>query len=145
MHSSLASPSRPLLCRLLFLAALILLVSGWTCSAFFSWGNCENQASPAQIASLSPDTILSEAGPVLLTVEGSGFTPQATILWNGSTLETTFKDAHHLETTVTQQTFESFGGSAGGNVLISVRPRGSVADSGCPKQQDSAARPLVIQ
>jgi hypothetical protein len=30
-------------------------------------------------------------------------------------------DSHHLQTTVTQQTFDSFGGSVGNNVQISVR------------------------
>lgn len=146
MHSPLASPSQTILCvRLVLLATLILLLSGWTCSAFFFWGTCGNQAASAQIVALSPDVISREAGSVPLIVEGSEFTPEAKILWNGNALETTFHDAHHLQATITQETFESYGGSEGSSVLISVRPQGSVTTPGCPKQQDSAAQSLIIQ
>jgi hypothetical protein len=65
-------------------------------------------------------------------------------MWNGSSLETTFIDSRHLQTTVTQQTFDSFGGSAGSSVQISVRPQKSVANLGCPIPGNSAALVLVI-
>jgi hypothetical protein len=73
-------------------------------------------------------------------VDGSGFTPQSLILWNGSTLDTTFIDAHHIQATITQETFESFGGSAASSVQISVRSQGS----GCPISGNSATLDLVI-
>jgi len=118
MRSSLAHPCKPfLLVRIALIAALTLLLSGWTCSALFL--SCQG-VGQSQLTSLSPDAISSKAESVLLTAEGSGFTPQAQIMWNGNPLQTTFKDAHHIQTTVTQQTFDSLGGSVGNNVQISV-------------------------
>ncbi len=73
-------------------------------------------------------------------MDGSGFTPQSLILWNGSTLDTTFLDEHHIQATIIQETFESFGGSAGSSVQISVRSQGS----GCPISGNSATLHLVI-
>ncbi len=93
---------------------------------------------------LSPDTIRSDAESVLLTVDGSGFTPQSQIMWNGNTLQTTFMDSHHLQTAITRQTFDSLGGSAGSSVQISVRSQGSVDNFGCPIGGNSAALVLVI-
>ncbi|MGC2517346.1 MAG: hypothetical protein WA383_22715, partial [Terriglobales bacterium] len=73
-------------------------------------------------------------------VEGSAFTPQSQIMWNGSTLETTFLDSHLLQTTITQETFADFGGSAGSRVQISVASQGS----GCPISGNSATLVLLI-
>jgi len=61
-------------------------------------------------------------------------------MWNGSTLETTLLDSHHLQTTITQETFDDFGGSAGSRVQISVGSQGS----GCPINGNSATLDLVI-
>ena len=61
----------------------------------------------------------------MLTVEGSGFVPQSEILWDQNPLPTTFIDSRHLQTTVTQDTFESYGGSAGKNVSIAVTSPGN--------------------
>jgi hypothetical protein len=143
MSSSLAHLCKPFtLIHVALIAALTLLLSGWTCSALFV--SCQGVGSQPQIAALSPDTIPSDAESVLLTVNGSGFTPQSQIMWNGNTLQTTFMDSHHLQTAITRQTFDSFGGSAGSSVQISVRRQGSVDNFGCPIGGDSAALVLVI-
>jgi IPT/TIG domain len=143
MPSSFANPCKPSpLAHVALIAALTLLLSGWTCRAMFI--SCQGVGEQPQITSLSPDTIPSDANSVLLTVDGSGFTPQSQILWNGSALQTTFLDSHHLQTMITQQTFDSFGGSAGSSVQISVGSQGSLTDLGCPIGGNSAALVLAI-
>ncbi len=145
MCPSLVRPGTPSPSILIALVAVLtLLLSGWTCSAFFAFDSCQGGGAQAQITSLSPSSVLSDATSVLLMVNGSGFAPQSQIMWNGSTLQTTFVDSRHLQTTITQQTFDSFGGSAGSNVQISVRQDGPTAGSGCPKNGDSAPQVLVI-
>ena len=142
MRSSLARPYKPSpLIRVALIAALTLLLSGWTCSALFL--SCQGVAQ-TQVTSLSPDAISSNVESVLLTAEGSGFTPQSQIMWNGNALRTKFKDSHHVQTTVTQQTFDSFGGSVGNNVQISVKSQASFNDLGCPIDGNSATLILVI-
>ena len=140
MRSSLANPFKPFpwICIAL-IAALTLLLSGWTCSAMFV--SCQGVMAQPQITSLSPGTVSSDAESVL-TVDGSGFTPQSQIMWNGNALPTTFTDSQHVETTITPQTFESFGGSAGSSVQISVSSQGS--GTGCPPGGNSATLLLVI-
>jgi hypothetical protein len=125
-----------------FIAALTLLLCGWTCRAMFV--SCQGVGEQPQITFLSPDTIPSDTNSVLLTVEGSGFTPQSQIMWNGSSLQTTFLDSHRLQTAITQQTFTSFGGSAGSNVQISVRSPASFDDFGCPIGGNSAVLVVII-
>jgi hypothetical protein len=143
MPSSFPNRCKPFpLIQIALFAALTLLLSGWTCGALFI--SCQGVGAQPQITSLSPDTIPSDANLVLLTVDGSGFTSQSQILWNGSALQTTFLDSHRLQTMITQQTFDSFGGSAGSSVQISVRSQGSVTDLGCPIGGNSAALVLVI-
>jgi hypothetical protein len=95
----------------------------------------------AQVTELRPDAVPSDLNTVPLIVNGSGFTAKSQILWNGSTLDTTFIDSGHLQATITQETLESFGGSAGNNAKISVRSHGS--GSGCP-HSDSPVLVLVI-
>jgi hypothetical protein len=142
MRSSLAHPSKPFpLIRVGLIASLTLLLSGWTCSAIFL--SCQG-VGQSQVTSLSPDAIPSDAESVLLTADGSGFTPQSQIMWNGNALQTTFVDSHHIQTTVTQQTFDSFGGSLGNNVQISVRSQASFDDLGCPIGGNSATLFLVV-
>jgi hypothetical protein len=128
-----SSPGNTLL-SIAFIASLAVLLSGWTCSAIFV--SCQG-VSQAQITSISPGKIPGDANSVPLTVAGSGFTPQSRIMWNGSTLETTFLDSRHLQATITQETFDSFGG--GSSVRISVSQ-----GSGCPINGNSAALDLVI-
>jgi hypothetical protein len=146
MRFCTVNPSKPLpSVRLAFIAALTLLLSGWTtCSGIFVFNGCQALVPPPQITSLSPGTIPSDAESVLLIVNGSSFVPQSQIMWNGSALETTFMDSRHLQTTITQQTFDSFNGSAGSTVQISVSSPGSVADLGCPNGGNSATLILVI-
>ena len=142
MHSSHAKPRNTVpWIRIALLTASTLLLSGWTCGVFFV--SCLGVAQP-QIASVSPDAISSDAELVLLTVEGTGFTPQSQIMWNSNALPTTLMDSHHLQTTITQQTFDSFGGSAGSSVQISVRSQESASDTGCPINWNSAVLILVI-
>ena len=143
MSSFLADLCKPFtLMHVALLAALTLLLSGWTCSALFV--SCQGVGSPPQIAALSPETIPRDAESVLLTVDGSGFTPQSQIMWNENTLQTTFMDSHHLQTAITHQTFGSLEGSAGSSVQISVRSQGSVDNVGCPIGGNSAALVLII-
>jgi hypothetical protein len=142
MRSSLAHSYKPFfLIRVALMAALTLLLSGWTCSALFL--SCQG-VGQSQVTSLSPNAIPNNAESVLLTADGSGFTPQSQITWNGNALQTTFMDSHHLQTTVTQQTFDSFGGSVGNNVQISVTSQASFDDLGCPIGGTSATLILVI-
>jgi hypothetical protein len=142
MRSSRARPYKPSpLIRVVLIAALTLLLSGWTCSALFL--SCQGVVQ-SQVTSVSPDAIPSNVESVLLTAEGSGFTPQSQIMWNGNALQTRFMDAHHVQTTVTQQTFDSFGGSVGNDVQISVRSQASFNDLGCPIGGSSATLVLVI-
>ena len=129
MRSSLCKP----FLSIALIAALAALLSGWTCSGMFV--SCQG-VSQAQITSILPGKIPSDANSVPLTVAGSGFTPQSQIMWNGSTLETTFLDSHHLQTTITRDTFDAFGG--GNRVRISVSQ-----GSGCPIG-GNAALDLVI-
>ncbi len=141
MHSCLVNPRRPFLSiRIALVAILTLLSSGWTCRAMFV--SCQDAVARPQIVSLSPDAISFDAESVQLTVDGSDFTPQSQIMWNGNALQTAFTDSRHVEATITQQTFDSFGGSAEGSVQISVRTQGR--DRGCPPSEDSATLLLVI-
>ena len=99
---------------------LTWLLSAWTCAAIIDFDNCIDAVPQPHVTSLLPDTIAANATPVLLIVNGAGFVPRSEILWNGSPLQTTFVNSSNLQTMITQQTFESFGGSAGGSVRISV-------------------------
>lgn len=146
MRSCPVNPCKPFpLVRIAFVAALTLVLSGWTtCSAMIDFNSCPGAVPQPQITSLSPGAIPGDAESVLLSVNGSGFAPQSQILWNGSALQTTFTDSRHLQTTITQQTFDSFGGSAGNSVQISVWSHGSGAVLGCPNGGNSATLGLVI-
>jgi hypothetical protein len=105
--------------------------------------SCQGVGEQPQITSISPDAIPSDQSSVLLTVDGSGFTAQSQIMWNGNALQTTFADSRQLQTTITQQTFDSFGGSSGSMVQISVKSQ-SAADLECPLGGSSATLVLVI-
>jgi hypothetical protein len=137
MRSSLANRRKPFasVTLIALVAVLTLLLSGWSC--FVGFESCQG-VGQAQVVSLSPVSIPSDANSVPLTVEGNGFTPQSQILWNGSTLETTYLDSHHLQTTITQDTFDNFGG--GSSAKISVRSQAL----GCPINGNPAALDLVI-
>ncbi len=140
LHQSKVHLSKVDPCKLFYSIALVatltLLLSGWTC--FVGFVSCQG-VSQVQITSLSPTSIPSDAHSVPLTVEGNGFTPQSRILWNGSTLQTTFLDSHHLQATITQETFDSFGG--GPTVHISAGTQGG---GGCPIGGNSTPLDLVI-
>jgi hypothetical protein len=146
MRSCLVNPCKPLpLVRSALVAVLALLLSGWTtCTAIVGFSSCPGAVPQPQIAALSPDTIPGGAELVLLIVNGTDFVPQSQIMWNESPLPTTFIDSRHLQTTITQQTLASFGGSVGSSVQISVRSRASAPVLGCPNGGNSAALVLVI-
>ena len=146
MHSCRVNPRKPFpSVRVAFVAILALLLSGWTtCTAIVNFSSCPSTVPQPRITSLSPDTVSGEAQSVLLIVNGSGFVPQSQIMWNGSALQTTFTDSRHLQATITQQTFDSFGGRAGSSVQISVRSQGSVPVLGCPNGASSTTLALVI-
>jgi hypothetical protein len=130
--------------RIAFVAILILLLSGWTCTAIIGFSSCPGTVPQPQIALLLPDSIARNSESVLLIVNGSGFVPQTQIMWNGSALPTTFTDSRHLQATITQQTFASFGGSAGSSVQISVRSPAFAPVLGCPNGGNSATLVLLI-
>src|SRR5215471_14436275 len=131
--------------RIVFVAVLVLMLSGWTtCAVFFGFNSCPGAVLQPQITSLLPDTISVDAASVVLTVNGSNFVPESQVLWNGTALATTFVDSHHLQITITQTTFESFGASAGSNVLISATAPASTHVVGCPNGGASVALVLVI-
>jgi hypothetical protein len=146
MRIALVHPAKPFpAVRIAFIAALTLLFSGWTtCNAIFLFDSCQGSIPQPQITALSPNEIPFGAEPVRLTVIGDGFAPQSEIMWDGSALPTTFTDSHHLQTAITQQTFESFGGLPGSGVQISVRSQGSAPASGCPNGGNSATLVLMI-
>jgi hypothetical protein len=145
MSSCLMKPCKPFSSvRIALIAVLALLLCGWTtCSAVVYFKSCEGSLPP-QITSLSPAAMPGDAELVILTVNGSDFSPQSQIVWNGGPLQTTFIDTRHLQATITQQTYDSFGGSAGSSVQISVTTQGSVADLGCSTGGTSTALALVI-
>jgi hypothetical protein len=129
--------------RIAFLVILTLLLAAWgTCNTMVDFNSCQSTQPMAQLTSLSPGAIAGNSDSVLLTANGSGFTSQSQILWNGSALPTIFMDSHDLQTTITQQTFASFGGSSGSSVQISVRTLGSA--TGCPPGGNTATFELVI-
>jgi len=146
MRSCLLRSRKPVpLLRIVFVAALTLLVSGWsTCSAMVDFQSCPGAVPRPQIISILPEAIPGNMESVLVKVVGSGFVPQSQILWNGSALPTTFTDSHQLQATITQQTFVSFGGSEGSAVQISVRSPKSDSAVKCPNGGDSATLVLVI-
>lgn len=129
--------------RIVFLVILTLLFAAWgTCNATIDFNSCQSVPPMAQLTSLSPGAIAGNSDSALLTANGSGFTSQSQILWNGSALPTVFVDPLHLQTTITQQTFASFGGSSGSSVQISVKTLGSA--TGCPPGGNTATLELVI-
>jgi hypothetical protein len=131
--------------RITLLALLTLLLSGWTtCTAIVGFGSCPTTVPQPVLISLSPDTVSDDGESVPLDVDGSDFVPQSEIMWNGNTLQTRFMDSRHLQATITQQTFASFGGSAGNSVLISVRSQESTVVLGCPDGVNSATLVLLI-
>jgi len=131
--------------RIVCLAVLVLILSGWTtCAVFFGFNSCPGAVPQPQITSLSPNTISVNAASVPLTVNGGNFVPHSQVLWNGTALATTFVDAQHLQVTITQTTFESFGVSAGSNVLISATSPAGNPVVGCPNGGASVALVLVI-
>jgi len=122
--------------RVGLVAILTFALSGWTCTAV----SCLGVTTTPQINSLSPNSIAANAASVPLIVIGDNFIPQSQILWNGHTLATKFMDSQHLQASITQQTFEQFGGSQGDHVLIAVNS--PVAR--CPISGSSATLVLVI-
>lgn len=131
--------------RIALVALLTLLLSGWsTCVAIVGFNSCLGLVPQPLITSLSPDPMPSDTEPVLLIVNGSGFVAQSQIMWNGRALQTTFTDSGHLRATITQQTFDSFGGSVGSGVQIAVRSQRSVPVSGCPISVNSGILVLAV-
>ena len=133
-----------LLVRIGLLVVLASALCGWTCTAIVGFQSCLGLPPAPQIDSLSPNTVSVIADSVLLTVNGRAFVGQSQILWNGSALPTTFLDSQHLQTSITQQTFDHFGGSPGTGVLISVNSPVSAGIPGCAGGGTSATLVLFI-
>jgi hypothetical protein len=146
MPSGLVNPRKYLpWFRVVFIALLLLLLSGWTtCSGMFVFSSCPSQVPVPQIISVAPGSMPGNLDSVVLSVTGADFVSQSQILWNGNALETTFTDSRHLTTTITQQILESFGGSPGNGVSISVRSQGANQDFGCANGGTSATLILMI-
>ena len=142
MNSRLV-PTSNALRRIVFVASLVSLLPAWTCSAIVQFNNCTTLVQP-QITAISPLSIAADASSVLVIVDGTGFVSQSEILWNGHPLQTTFVDSRHLQATITQQTFASFGGSAGSSVFISVTTLSSGSFRDCQGSLTSAEITLAI-
>ena len=142
MRSCVVTRCKPY--RIGLVLVLIPLLSAWTCTAIVSLNSCPDALPRPQIGSLLLVTISADSASVLLTVNGNSFVRQSEILWNANPLQTTFVDSHHLQATITQQTFNSFGGSAGNSVLISVMTLGSASVVGCTNGGSSATLVLEI-
>lgn len=106
--------------RIGLVLGLATLSSAWTCSAIVNLNGCADSFPRPRIGALSSNPISADIASVVLRVEGTGFVPQSEIQWNKHPLPTTFIDSSHLQTIVTQQTFDSFGGSGRNTVMISV-------------------------
>ena len=143
MCSCLITSSKPY--RIGLVLVLTSLLSAWTCTAILDFNNCADPVPQPHITSLAPGTIRTNAVPVLLIVNGTGFIPGSEIFWNGSPLQTTFMNSSHLQATITQQTLESFGGSAGGSVPISVTSPASSAVVHCSDGGVSGTVVLFIE
>ena len=131
--------------RIAFVLVLVPLCSAWTCNAFVRFDSCQTSVPQPELVALSPDTIPGDASSVQLIVDGTGFVRQSEILWNGNPLQTTFTDSGHLQTTITREMLDSFGGSDGSGVLISVRSPGkSHSIEGCPNGGSSGTLVLSI-
>lgn len=130
--------------RIGLVLGLAALLSAWTCTAVVNLNGCPDAFPHPQIGALSPNPISADTVSVVLSVEGSGFVPQSEIQWNKNPLPTTFIDSRHLQSTVTQQTFDSFGSSAGNSVMISVLSPGTNSVVGCPNGGNSSTLILDI-
>lgn len=130
--------------RLACLAIVTMVSCGWTCSAVIGFDSCLDAIPQPEISSLSPDTVWSGSDSTLLTVNGSHFVSQSQILWNDSPVQTTYLNSRQLQTTITQQTFGSFGSSAGSTVSIAVRSPESITIVGCANGGTSRIIWLVI-
>ena len=130
--------------RIALVLALAALLSAWTCSAVVNLDNCRDAVPYPVIGALSPNPIPSDMVSGVLSVEGTGFVPESEILWNKNPLSTTFIDSRHLQAAVTQETFESYGGSAGKNVLITVTSPGSTYVVGCANGGNSSTLLLEV-
>lgn len=127
------------------LLLLCFLSSGWTCSAVFSFDSCQNTVPRPVIVAVSPTSVSLGSTPTLLTVTGEAFVSQSRIVWNRGSLASTFVDSRHLQATITPETFDSFGGSAGTTVAISVlSPAGENLVVGCSNGGSSAVIMLQI-
>lgn len=146
MRFGTVDPGEPLFSvRIVLIAGLILLLSGWTtCNAMFVFNGCEGSIPQPKITSLSPNAVPGDGESILLTVNGASFAANSQIMWNGNALPTIFIDSDHLQTPITQQTFASFGGLTGSTVQISVSSPASVAVVGCSNGGNSATLALLI-
>ena len=145
MHPSIDSRELSRSIHIAFIPILALLLSGWTtCTAIVSFNSCVGAVPLPQIISLSPNTISVSATSVLLTANGRDFVPQSQILWNGNALPTRFVDSRELQATITQQTLDSFGGSVGSSVQISVTSPAPNPLVGCINGGVSGALVLFI-
>lgn len=125
--------------RVGLILVLAALSSAWTCSAVVNLNGCPDATSHPQIGALSPNPISANVSEEVLSVDGMGFGPQSEILWNKYPLPTTFRDSQHLQTTITQETYGTYGGSTGTTVQISVSSPGTGSAVGCTNGNSSTA------
>jgi hypothetical protein len=111
--------------RIGLVLGLAALLSAWTCSAVVNLNGCADSFPHPQIGALSPNPISADIVSEVLSVEGMGFVPQSEVHWNKHPLPTSFIDSRHLQATVTQDTLDSFGGSSGNSVTVSVGVAGN--------------------
>jgi hypothetical protein len=141
------APGKPLLfVRVALVATITLLLSGWnTCTvmgALDAMNVCQTSTPQPQLISLSPDSIPVATESTVLKLNGSNFTAQSQMAWNGNSLPTTFVNSSLLETTITQQTIARFAPTPGSTVQISVTSSSAV--EGCLSGVSTAELVLVI-
>jgi len=81
-------------------------------------------ASPPTLASLSPTSATAGSGALTLTISGSNFISGATVLWNGSSLATTFVSSTQLTAQVPANLL-----TVAGTVVITVWEEGVPASN----------------
>jgi IPT/TIG domain len=132
MRPYLVYPCKAILVlRIAFVAVVTLASCGWTCSGIISFDGCFDTTALPKIDSLFPDTVSWGLNSVL-TVNGSHFVSQSQILWNGNPVQTTYLNSHQLRMTITQETFDAFGGSPRSTVPVAVISPSSKTVVGCP-------------
>jgi len=130
--------------RIALVLALGALLSAWTCTAVVNLDNCRDAVPHPQIGALSLNPISADIVSGVLSVEGMGFCSPIRDPVEQIHCQPRSSISRHLQATVTQRTFDSFGGSAGESVLISVVSSGNNSVVDCPNRGNSSTVILEV-